>query len=108
MPLKIGIPSGCDLTLTCHQIARIYGVSPSTAYRWKKAGEVPMRRGSRGVREMSLGLWQLLKRSDWEQGYPHVGRLIGVSPQAVHQMRERLVKAGYDIPKLPRGRHSGR
>lgn len=106
MPPKKSPPPDLDLTQTCRQIADLCGVAVSTAYRWKKTAGIQMRRGARGVQRVSLGLWGKLERKDWEKGYSHVGRLMGVSPQAVHQMRSRLVKAGHDIPKQPRGQPS--
>ena len=92
-------PPDCNLNLTCRQIAAIHGVGVSLAWRWKKAAGVPMRRGGKGIHQYSLRLWGMLSRADWEKGYPNVGRLMGVTPQAAHQMRKRLVKQGHDIPK---------
>ena len=100
-------PPDCDLTRSTQEIMQVYEVSRAVVYRWKREKGLVLRRGARGVRRVSLGLWGGLSDNDWKQGYSHVAWLMGVSPQAVHQMRTRLVKAGYDIAKPPRGRPPG-
>ena len=95
MSEKIPPPASCDLTLPCRRIAEIAGVSPATAYRWKKAAGIEMRRGGRGVQNRSVKLWGLLSAGDWEKGYEHIGRAMGVSRQAVCQIRKRLIRDGH-------------
>ncbi|RYD30451.1 MAG: hypothetical protein EOP86_19915 [Verrucomicrobiaceae bacterium] len=101
---KLTPPTDCNLTHTCREISERHGVSLATAHRWKTQAGIPMKRGGRGVRRASLGLWGKLRRSDWEKGYPYVASLMGVSRQAVHQMWERLAREGQELPKLKRGR----
>ena len=104
MPKKKNPPADCDLSGTCGQIAFACGVAVSTAARWKAEAGMVTQRGSQGVRRANVGLWGLVTKADWEKGYSHVGQLMGVTPQAVHQMRGRLIKEGQALPKMRRGR----
>ena len=98
MPLKKNPPPWCDLHLSSNQLAKLYGVSTSTAYRWKKKAGIPMRQGLPGAQAAILGKWSDVTTEDWAMGYAHVRRLVGVSLQAVQQMRKRLLAAGRLLP----------
>jgi len=100
---KITPPPGCDLSLTSRKLAEIYGISAATAYRWKRDAGIQMRPGPRGISERNVKLWGHLSARDWKQGYARIGRVMGVSPQAVCQMRRRLLAAGHNIPGLKWG-----
>ena len=100
MPNRIDIPPDCDLTLPYRQIADIYRVSWSTALRWKKSNGAIMRRAGKAPNQDNLRMWEDLKRSDWDKGLPYVAMLMGVTPQVVCQMRERLKMDGQNVAQL--------
>ncbi len=70
-----------------------------TVYRWRREAGISIRRGPHGVHRASLALWGMLTDEDWKKGILHVSKLIGVSQQAVWQMRQRMVRAGYNLPE---------
>lgn len=96
-------PPDADLTLRCMDIAIAHNVGWSTAYRWKKAAGIPMKRGRSKTREGSL--CRFVSVEDWAEGCVHVGQLLGISRQAAWVMRNRLIAEGHELPKRKQGKN---
>ena len=96
MPDKLEIPPDCDLRMQTRQLVRQFGVSEATIRRWKARAGLSMSPGNqRGVKPRSVAAWTAISEEDWSKGYTHVGALMGVSRQAVCQIRKRLIRDGH-------------
>ena len=107
MPARVPLPTDADLSRSCREIATAHGVSMSTAHRWKAREGLTSKRERSGLQPASIESWGLISKADWMKGYGHVGKLMGATRQAAHQMRDRMLQAGYEIPKRKPGRPKG-